>query len=91
MTTETKVKQLEKVFNRKARGGSQEIVTRHISYNDGRLVDEEGYRLSDEEIKRIEKENKEVISRGGLIIELTWYGESKTREEELPPVGIETT
>lgn len=92
MTTKTKVNQLEEQFNRKTRGGRREELVRHVSYNTGQLIDGEGYLLSDEKVKKIEKESKEVASRGGLIINLTRYGEPKVREKKLTPIeGVRTS
>lgn len=84
MITKAKIRLLEKQLIRRS-GGQRETVVRSVT-EDGIYLDEEGYRLSKEEVKRIEKEDEEVAARGGQIVELTWYGEPKIRGEDTPKI-----
>ncbi|OGY20798.1 MAG: hypothetical protein A3A65_01330 [Candidatus Chisholmbacteria bacterium RIFCSPLOWO2_01_FULL_49_14] len=78
MTTKVRLRQLESKFD-KARNKDKYVeVVRHIT-QDGRLIDGEGYFLSEAEASQIEKENEEVSKNGGMVIYLTQFSEPQAR------------
>ena len=78
MTTLATIKQLEKRYDRLNNEDKRYIVVRHITQDD-KLIDQEGYLLSKDEIKRIEKEDEELTNRRGMAVYLTSYSQPKIR------------
>lgn len=77
MITRATIKQLEKRYNRISNKDNV-IVVRHVT-QDNKLMDQEGYLLSEDEVKRVKKEDEKVENGRGLVVYLTSYGEPKTR------------
>lgn len=82
MITHAKVQQLEKRFIRSPKG-SRPFVVRDIT-EDGRLLDKEGYVMTNEEVKLIKKEDMEIDKLNGKIILVTQYSDPQT-EPKLKP------
>lgn len=67
MITRAKIKQLEGKYIKAYM--SKCPITWHESSSDGRLLDEDGYVMTDREVKVVELADREVHARGGAI----WY------------------
>lgn len=65
MITRSKINQLEGKFSRTQKG-SGSIVWHNIS-QDGRLLDENGFIMTNHEVKIIELADREVYARGGKV------------------------
>ena len=59
MITRTKVKQLEKRYTRRAHADGKRIISCDVT-EDGRLLDDEGYVMTDEEVKQFKAKNEET-------------------------------
>lgn len=79
MTSTSSIKRLENKYDRLTSRSATEFVVRHIC-DDGRPIDENGFLLTSEEIRKNEIEDQETCQQGGMIIELTNYSEPKIRD-----------
>ena len=77
MSTIITIKRLEKKFREKITH-KKFLVCQNISL-DGRWMDDDGYLLSDDEIKKIYKQHDEARKNGGTLILKTTYSKPKIR------------
>lgn len=77
MITKLKLKQLEKRYGQVI-GKRRRLILRYVSL-DGRLLDKEGYLLTNEEIAQVKKENEEAAQVGNIIFTITQYDEPQIR------------
>ena len=77
MITVSKVKQLERKFEKVSRRkNGYSFVVRYVAHSTEKLLNKNRKLLSSAEIKAAEKENKQVLNGGGQIIYITSYGTS---------------
>lgn len=76
MITHTKVRQLEKRLTGSPKGNGP-FVVRDIT-EDGRLLDKEDFVMTNEEVKRIKREDKEIDRLHGTIVLVTQYADPET-------------
>lgn len=66
MINKTKVNQLERRFNQTDKGKGP-VVCHKLTY-DGRLVDEEGFVMTNDEVKLVADEDKKTNERRGIVV-----------------------
>lgn len=75
MISKYKIRQLEKKCDQILSADDSGVqAIRHITYT-GYLVDENGYRLCESEIRTVEKKDGEIFSKGGKVVYLTRYSD----------------
>ena len=79
MITKTKIKQLERKARHITISRNRRLTVRNV-IKDGRYVDEDGYLLTEEEIRLMKKENQEITKNGGIIIDLLSYQYPKNKQ-----------
>lgn len=67
MITHLKIKQLEEKCARILLKDTKSFIVRDVT-EDGRLIGANDTLLTDQEIKRVEAENKEIHDRGGTVV-----------------------
>lgn len=78
MTSKSKVKQLQKQYDRITNANDRPQLIRYIT-QDRRLIDKKGCLLNESETRKIEKENEEAMRNGSMIVYLTNFSTPQTR------------